>query len=168
MVSAQESGQWLSLQQAAEELGISTEALRMRVRREKVESKKSEDGKLYVWVDIARSKSKQQTGQDADTALVGELRDRIGYLERQVEEEREARRRADTLLARLMERVPELEAADGRGDSYDGGEESYEEPPQRGEQPDEGYTPTEEHAEPQTGSQRPAQKSPWWKRIFGG
>ena len=38
------------------------------------------------------------------------MRERIAYLERQVEEEREARRRADTLLARLMDRVPELEA----------------------------------------------------------
>jgi hypothetical protein len=35
--------------------------------------------------------------------LYQEQRERIAYLERQVEEEREARRRADTLLARLME-----------------------------------------------------------------
>jgi hypothetical protein len=34
----------------------------------------------------------------------------VRYLERQVEEERDARRRADTLLARLMDRMPELEA----------------------------------------------------------
>jgi hypothetical protein len=35
--------------------------------------------------------------------LYQEQRERIAYLECQVEEEREARRRADTLLARLME-----------------------------------------------------------------
>ena len=38
------------------------------------------------------------------------MRERIAYLERQVEEEREARRRADMLLARLVERVPEIES----------------------------------------------------------
>jgi hypothetical protein len=35
--------------------------------------------------------------------LVEELRDRVAYLERQVEEEREARRRADTILAQLSQ-----------------------------------------------------------------
>ncbi len=33
--------------------------------------------------------------------LVDEMRDRVAYLERQVEEEREARRRADAILAQL-------------------------------------------------------------------
>jgi outer membrane biosynthesis protein TonB len=42
--------------------------------------------------------------------LIEENKERLRYLERQVEEEREARRRADPLLARLMDRVPELEA----------------------------------------------------------
>jgi hypothetical protein len=42
--------------------------------------------------------------------LYQEMQERIRYLENQVEEEREARRRADTLLARLMDRLPELEA----------------------------------------------------------
>ncbi len=39
--------------------------------------------------------------QDSGSEMVEELRDRIAYLERQVEEEREARRRADTILAQL-------------------------------------------------------------------
>jgi hypothetical protein len=38
-------------------------------------------------------------------SLVDELRDHVRYLERQVEEEHEARRRADMLLARLVEHV---------------------------------------------------------------
>ena len=48
--------------------------------------------------------------QHGEGALVEELRDRIHYLERQVEEERNARYRADELLARLMDRV-QLEGA---------------------------------------------------------
>ena len=39
--------------------------------------------------------------QASGSEMVEELRDRIAYLERQVEEEREARRRADTILAQL-------------------------------------------------------------------
>ena len=70
----------------------------------------------------AQHATSRDQGTDRDTAqateagpahrddLVEELRDRVRYLERQVEEERDARRRADTLLARLMDRVPELEA----------------------------------------------------------
>jgi hypothetical protein len=51
------------------------------------------------------------------------MKERIRYLERQGEEERDPRLRADTLLARLMDRMPELESPqegprrprDGRG-----------------------------------------------------
>jgi hypothetical protein len=42
------------------------------------------------------------------------MRDRICYLGCQVEEGREARRRADTPLARLMDNIPALEATPGR------------------------------------------------------
>jgi hypothetical protein len=44
------------------------------------------------------------------------MRDRIRYLERQVEEESSARYRADDLLARLMERT-QLEPPPGKRDS---------------------------------------------------
>ncbi len=53
----------------------------------------------------------------------GELRDRIRYLERQVEEERAAHRHADTLLGQFMQRVPQLVGPQGR----------YEERPQETE-----------------------------------
>lgn len=52
----------------------------------------------------------QPTNRPGEERLYREMQERIRYLERQVEEEREARRRAHTLLARLMDRMPELEA----------------------------------------------------------
>lgn len=164
MVSAQESGQWLSLQQAAEELGVSTEALRMRVRRGKIESRKGEDGKLYVWVVSARSEFEQQTGQGADTALTGELRDQIAHLKGEVDYLREENRRKDYTIAGLVQRVPEIEAAGGHGDSYDARDERHEESPQQDESHDEGYTSTESAPEPQTATPRRS----WWRRLFGG
>ena len=77
---------------------------------------------------------------------------RIRYLESQVEEEREARRRADTLLARLMDRLPELEAPQETRESP----ETVEEEPERAE-------PRPATVEAQEGVQRP-----WWRRVFGG
>jgi hypothetical protein len=65
-------------------------------------------------VHVLRTTSKIVTGSPVNALdaarLYEEMREWIAYLESQVEEEREARRRADTLLARLMDRLPELEA----------------------------------------------------------
>lgn len=120
-------------------------------------------------MDADRRTTDQSTGESTDQAdhtpdahsdyrdeLIEELRDRVRFLE---ESNRENRR----IIAGLVQRVPELEAADGRGEGYGDGRESHEEPVQDDEKPDEGYTPTESSAEPQTGAQRP-----WWRRIFGG
>ena len=97
----------MSLKEAADVLGVSKDAVRQRIRRGTLRSEKGEDGRVYMYLDASVDDVHQE---ETDTALVEELRDRVRYFERQVEEEREARRRADTLLARLMDRVPELEA----------------------------------------------------------
>jgi len=72
-------------------------------------------------------------------------------LERQVEEERDARRRADTLLARMMDRVPELEAPES-------GEEAAHAPAET----EEGRGPGPAREDAEKGAQRP-----WWRRVFG-
>jgi hypothetical protein len=103
------------LKEAAAALEISKDAVRQRVRRGTLRSDKGENGKVYVYLDAsmndvhAEKLAPGERGRDHD--LVDELLDRVRYLKRQVEEERDARRRADTLLARLMDRMPELEAA---------------------------------------------------------
>jgi len=123
----------LTVQDASRLLGISEGAIRKRIARGTLEHERDDEGKVLVLLDAgtrgrtwagpeqdtgqprestgeyARVPGGQDTGETRDE-LVEELRDRIDYLQRQVEEEREARRRADTLLARLLERVPELEA----------------------------------------------------------
>ena len=82
--------------------------------------------------------------------LVTELRDRARYLERQVEEEREARRRADMPLTQLVERVAELEAT--------------QDAPESAAPRSKGFTPRE-HSE---GTEKPAEPRSWWRRMFGG
>ncbi len=123
------TGRRVTVREAAAELGITVEAVRNRIKRGTLASEKEGDkerGTVYVILDgdqlppgqpgAGRSwtgghPQGQPEPADQPAELVEELRDRIAYLERQVEQEREARRRADTLMARLMDRVPELPAA---------------------------------------------------------
>ena len=111
----------LTVAQAADQLGVTVDAIRSRVKRGTIDHVR-EGGRVYIMLGGAQYATSRDQGTDQDTTqateagpghradLVEELRDRVRYLERQVEEERDARRRADTLLARLMDRVPELEA----------------------------------------------------------
>jgi hypothetical protein len=138
--------------EAAQVLGISPEAVRNRLSRGTLRSEKVE-GRVHVL--LARPDRSQPIGDvstDIPTDIVEELRDRIRYLERQVEEERDARRRADTLLARMMDRLPELEAPP----EPSGSPETAEEEIQRAE------------PRPATGGAREGVHRPWWRRVFGG
>jgi chromosome segregation ATPase len=87
------------------------DAVRKRVQRGQITHEKDRAGRVRIILDsdeTLRDGSPDTTGP-ATHELVEELRDRVRYLERQVEEERSARYRADELLARLMDRV-QLEA----------------------------------------------------------
>ena len=57
---------------------------------------------------MGEDRTRTERDQSRDSNLVDELRERVAYLERQVEEEREARRRADTILAQLSQANTEL------------------------------------------------------------
>src|SRR5215216_524524 len=123
----------LTVQEAAEVLGTSVDAVRMRIRRGSIESEKDPDGRVHVWVNGDST----ETGPRLDgepTALISAKDETIRVLSEQLEAEREARRRADTIIAQLTQanaalaaRVPELEAPrEVPGDS-----ETVEEDPER-------------------------------------
>jgi hypothetical protein len=191
----------VTVAQTAEILGITAEAVRTRIKRGKLDSVKEPDapgGTVYVLLPADQTRPNidpTMRGQDQtldQTELVEELRDRVAYLERQVEEEREARRRADMLMAQLVQRVPELEAPREPGGAT-------EQPPIKTE-PAEPADPVRsepdredpERAEPEkVGPERPereeperpervepvppepsegqetASKRPWWRRWLG-
>jgi hypothetical protein len=100
-------------------LGVSVEAVRGRIKRNTIAHVRADD-RVYVLLD--HDQTRLGRGQDADRsgdqdALVVELRDRIGSLESRLDEGRESRRRADTIIAQLTqanvaltERLRELEA----------------------------------------------------------
>jgi hypothetical protein len=163
----------LTVAAAAERLGITKEAVRKRIHRGTLRSDRGSDGTVMVYVPASEASSSTITSPNPELLYV-EMRERIAYLERQVEEEREARLRADTLLARLMDRIPELEAPSGEP-------APFREPP--GSPPSAGAGSNREETPPpgegaQEGSQRsgdtaefPVRGSltrPWWRRVFGG
>ncbi len=92
-----------------------------------------------------------------DGLLAEELRDRIAYLERMLDQEREARteerRRHDTLMVTLMQRLPELEPP--RDEPHG---------PETDAETSEGVDAPTGQVDRETGVQR---RSSWWRRFFG-
>ncbi len=166
----------LSVAEAAQVLGVTRDAIHKRISRGSIEYEKGEDGRFYVYVDTSTSgldsstdTSKDESKVEALERLIQNQQDRIAFLQRVLEEEREARteerRRHDTLMAQLMQRIPEIEAPHSPGptETPTGGTgapqsvwESLREGPERAE-------PRSTTQGTQEGVQRP-----WWRRVFGG
>ncbi len=160
------SGRWVDLREAAGVLNTSTEAVRKRASRGTIPSKRA-GGRVLVRVDDRPDErpggehDALKSASEARDELVEELRDRVVSLERRLDEERESRRRADTIIAQLTQanaalaaRVPELEAP------------ASPEPPEAPEPVQEGP----EGTQPRSGTPGPqeAVQRPWWRRVFGG
>jgi hypothetical protein len=142
----------LTAAQAADVLGVSQDAVRKRIRRGTIQSGRDESGRVYVYVPA--SETVHKTGQDTSQpqpdseALTSELRDRLRYVEGQLEAERQAHAEARRLLMAALERIPpQLEASEA---------------PEPRESP-------ETDAAPRPGTPGPseAETRPWWRRIFG-
>jgi hypothetical protein len=144
----QQSERRVHLSEAAVLLGVSKDAVRMRVKRGTLRSEKAEDGRVYVWVndnpDDDPNTVHSETQVEAWRELIDELRDRVRSLE---ESNRENRR----IIAALTSRIPAIEAPEVRESPESVEDESERAAPQ----PDEG------------GAQGDAQR-PWWRRVFGG
>jgi hypothetical protein len=143
----------MTVHDAARVLGISEDAVRMRVKRGTLDAER-EGGRLYVMLE-----AEPTTDPTGRTEMIDELRDRLRYVEGQLEQEREARteerRRHDTLMAQLMQRIPAIEASEAPDEP--GAPQTAEEEQGRGE-------PRSGAGEAQEGTER----RPWWRRVFGG
>jgi hypothetical protein len=140
--------------EAAGMLGITTGAVRNRLSRGTLPSTK-EDGTVYVLLpsDMSRDAGWDTTDtlggipQSESSELTSELRDRLHYVEGQLEAERQAHAEARRLLAAALERIPAIEA------------------PESDASPAPAPTPTEDAGEAQEGAQKPEGR-PWWRRMF--
>jgi hypothetical protein len=133
------------------------------VQRDTIPYEKDTGGRVWILLDTGRPRqdnNQDTTGrsQDAHQDLIDELRDRVRFLEGELERRGEEATRYQEIVARLSvanaqlsARLPELEAV----------QEASEEPPQSPEGP--GPTPADAGGGPQT----PAERRSWWSRMFG-
>ena len=159
----------LTVHEAAGAIGISAEAVRQRIKRGTLETKKDPNGTVRVLLDADRTRNDARTDGDrttdrtADQALItahlDHLEQEVAFLraelQRREQDHREESRRKDHLLAAALERVPQLEAP--------ASPEPREAPQTAAEEAEGTDTPSTSGA-PQEGSER----RPWWRRIFEG
>jgi hypothetical protein len=130
----------LTLQDAAQQLGITPDALRQRIRRGQYHSKK-EDGRVYVYLNLDRTETEHNV-QVESNALISEIQARVQLLEQELERAHERDRENRRIIAALTQRIPELEA------------------PSEPSESSETATVDTGEAEPQP------ERVPWWRRWF--
>jgi excisionase family DNA binding protein len=165
----------LTTDQAADRLGISVDAVRGRIKRGTLEHER-EGNKVYVLLEGDQSTTSsdesttnrdqsgnQSTDQTRPDELVEVLTDQVVHLREQLAEEREARRRADTIIAQLAqsneEQARTIRAIDSPRAEQNEGQEGQGPGPQRSTTP-------ESEATREGDIERPQRSL--WRRIFGG
>jgi hypothetical protein len=141
------SGRRLTVHDAARALGISEDAVRMRVKRGTLEAER-EGGRLYV---LLTPDPTTEPTADPRAELVDELRDRVRYLEGIVSTRDDEIRRRDVIISQLTDRIPAIEAP----------QEPPESPTAATEQPG--------RVEPQPaveGTPEGTERRSWWQRMF--
>jgi hypothetical protein len=138
----------VTVREAADRLGVTTDAIRQRIKRGTIAHDKGEDGLTYVYL----TPSEGVTDTSADTgnphekevteALLRVYEDQVGFLRRELE-------RKDTIIMSLTQRIPELEASPE---------------PQESPVPDTEDRSRGEEREVMGG---PSRSPSWWRRFFG-
>ena len=158
----------MTVEVAARSLGIKEESVRKRVRRGTIRSEKDADGRLYVYVDGDETLrdgyrdgseapyAHRSAGEPAGAAreIIEAKNETIRILHHQLQEERDARRRTETIIAQLMQVNAALAS---RG-------------------PELGVLPTETKPSgiegialtTPEGVQKSSEPSSWWRRLLGG
>jgi hypothetical protein len=127
--SGKESGQRVSVDEAARLLGVTVDAIRKRVQRETIPHQRDESGRVWVLLDAAstmqdKSSNVQDTGQEgtgpggreileAKDETIEALREQVAYLQGVIStRDRELALRADEIRRRdsALEREQELAA----------------------------------------------------------
>jgi hypothetical protein len=146
----------LTVAEAAEALGITEAGVRKRVQRGQIPHERGDDGRLFVWISPAEtrhaeSRDEPDVSRDSgEASLVPELRDRIRFLERQLEAREAELQRRDVMLINMTEAMKALNPP------------SSQEP---AESP-ENATVEPERAEPHPATpepQEPAGRRSWWR-----
>jgi hypothetical protein len=167
----------VTIREAAQRLGVTEAAIRKRIQRGSLHKELGSDGRVYVYLDLSQDMSHSESQLHRDPLveeLVAELRDRVAFLERELERRGMEADRYQQIVAGLTQannqlstRLRELEAPQVPPEAS----ESVVEEPERA-----GRTST---GGPQAGYERPRDTAefpmrggsltrPWWRRVFGG
>lgn len=151
----------VTVQEAADRLDASVDAVRQRIKRGKLERAEADDPndpKVYVWLDLDQTGSRHKVEVEEEpanvngVALVESLQAQVEHLLRELEIRNEELRRKDHLLAAAIERIPpQLEAPKPQNNSPGAAEVAG------GPEPQSSARGTQEDAH-----------VPWWRRMFGG
>ncbi len=159
----------VSVAEAAVLLGLSEEAVRSRLKRGTLRKEKAPDGTVLVVLGRGgsagrptngtdrptnRTTTGQPTNQGDQSEMVKVLHDQVRFLCEQLEQEREANRENRRIIAGLVQRVPELEAA----------LEPREAPERAPQQTGRGTAPEEQE---KTSGESQERKRSWWRGFFG-
>jgi hypothetical protein len=147
--------------EAASRLGISEGALRKRIARGTLPSERDAEGRVWVLLEAStRSGTRgqdvgQTAGQEALDRYTAGLEEQVAYLRDQLRREQEAHSEARRIIGGLVQRVPELEAAQEVSQDVEEAEEEPERVP-AGQDAGQGRPAAQEGA-----------RRPWWRRVFG-
>jgi hypothetical protein len=159
----------VTVAEAAKRLDISESAVRKRVSRDQIEYDRDEDGRVYIYLS-SRDKVADKVVDNVRDELVNELKDRVAFLQRELDDRKEESRRKDTIIVQLTQRIPAIEAPQSAA------EDASQSPPSPGPTP----TPPKDE-ERETASARPmeptpaeaseaaqegTERRPWWRRFF--
>ncbi len=140
-----------TVNEAAELLGISAEAVRARINRGTLTKEKGTDGTVYVRLDDDHTHPDARPNGDAtvhhtvpESKAFELMQEQVDYLRQQLEVWQEEARRKDHIIAALTDRIPELEAS---SEPREGPETASE---------DKGEGRVRDEREPVS----------WWKRLF--
>jgi hypothetical protein len=168
----------VTIREAAARLGVTEAAIRKRIQRRSLNKELGSDGRVYVYLDLTQDISHLESQVHRDPLveeLVEELKDRVAFLERALEQRSVEAERYQQIVAGLTQtnnqlatQLCELEAPQAPS----GGPQGRTEPPDRIEQPHPA-TGSAQHApeRPRDTAEFPVRgslTSPWWRRVFGG
>lgn len=151
----------VTIREAASRLGVTEGAIRKRIQRGSLPREQGEGGRVYVYLDEYQDMSQPESQIDSDP-LVEELRDRVRFLEKELERRGDEGERYQRIIAglaqsnsNLTDRLKELKAP----------EPSQEDVKKHAE-----WSEDEESVgEDANLSTRSAEKRQgWWRRVFGG
>ncbi len=145
------SGNRVSVYEAAEILGVTVDAIRKRIQRGTIPYER-EDGRVWVLPEASGTLPDQgQRGYRSASEFIDELREQVRHLREMLDQERDARRRADMIIAELARTNAALA---GRVPELDSKSDNPEQPPPR--------SPAESQDDPEV------RKESRWRRLFEG